>query len=48
MAVEQGQARIVGDEIEFHFLKTAEHHYVLDHAGGRLAADAHKFETVAM
>ena len=42
------RSRIVGDEIEFDFLETAEHHHVLDHAGGRLAADAHKFETVAV
>ena len=37
---------MVGDEIEFHFLETAEHHDVFDDAGRRFAADAHELETV--
>src|SRR5262249_33621539 len=48
MAVEQRQSRMIGDEIEFDFLKAADHDHILNDAGCRLAAHAHKLETVAV
>ena len=48
MTVEQRRSGIVGDEIEFDFLKAAQHHDILDHAGGRLAADPRQLEAVPM
>jgi hypothetical protein len=46
VTMEQRQSRMVGDEIEFDFLETAEHHDVFDDAGRVFAADAHELETV--
>src|SRR3974390_1267519 len=46
VAMEERLARIVGDEIEFNFLKAAQHHHVLDDASGWLAAEPDQFETV--
>ena len=40
MAVEEGQTWIVGDKVKFELLESPEHHHVLDHARGRLTADA--------
>ena len=48
VAVKECQSRIVGDEVEFEFLKSAQHDHVLDHASGRFACDARQFETVPM
>jgi len=36
------------DEVEFDLLEAAEHHDVLEDAGGRLAADPDEFEAVPM
>jgi len=46
--MKQGQSRIVGYEIEFDFLKAAEHYDILDDAGCGLAVHAHEFKTVAV
>src|SRR5512143_427368 len=46
VTVEEGHTWIVGDEIEFHFLKAAHRHHVLDDARGRLSANAYQFEAV--
>ena len=46
MTVEERQTRIVGNKVKFEFLESAQHHHVLDHARGRLAADAGQFEAV--
>src|SRR6516164_11463615 len=44
VAVKQRQPRIVGDEVKLKLLKSAQHDYVLDYSGGRLAGDARQFE----
>lgn len=41
VAMEERRPRIVGDKIEFHFLKATQHHDIFDDAGGRFAADAY-------
>jgi hypothetical protein len=46
MAVKQHRARIVGDKVELHFLKTTQHQNILYHTGGRFAADADQLEAV--
>src|SRR5579862_6984064 len=38
MTVEEGEAGIVGDEIDFHFLVAADHHHVFQDAGKRDAS----------
>ncbi len=48
MTVKQRKPRIVGDEIDFHFLIAAKHHYILHHAGSWLPGYSSQFETVAM
>src|SRR5262249_44442616 len=48
MAMEQRQSRMIGNEIKFDFLKAADHDHILNDAGCRLAAHAHKLETVAV
>ena len=48
VTVKEGTTRIVGDEVELERLKAAEHHHVLDHAGGGLAADTNKFKAMPM
>src|SRR5271165_6771662 len=48
VAVEERRTPVVGDEIELDLLKPAEHHDVLNDPGGRLAADAHQLEAVAV
>src|SRR5262249_5483570 len=41
VAVEKREARIVGNEVELYLLKAAEHDHILDHPGGRFAANPH-------
>ena len=48
VAVEEGEAGIVGEEFDFGFLVAAKHDNVFQDAGGGLAGDADKFETMAM
>jgi hypothetical protein len=46
VTVEERQPRIVGDEVKFQFLESAQHHHVLDHPRGRFTGDARQFEAV--
>ena len=46
MTMEKREARIVGGEINFRFLISAEHKNIFHHPGGRLAGDAGEFEGV--
>lgn len=48
MAVEEGEAGIVGDEIDFGLLVAAEHDDIFADAGGGDAGDLCEFEGVAM
>src|ERR1700674_498456 len=46
MAVKQGQARIVGDEIDFRFLIASQHYNVFENSRSGLSAQARQFEAV--
>ena len=48
VTMEKCHPRIVGDEVELELLKSAQHHHVFDHPGGRLAADARQLETMTV
>ena len=48
VAVEEGEAGVVGDEVDLDLLVAADHHNVLHDAGGRLAGDRCELEAVAM
>src|SRR5579872_1492235 len=48
VTVKQRHSGIVGHEVELDLLEAAEHHYILDHARRRLAADTHQLKTVPM
>src|SRR5215472_13229239 len=48
VAMEEAQARLIGGEIESHFLRAAEHRYVLDHAGRRHPDDAGDLKAVTV
>jgi hypothetical protein len=48
VAVEQGEAGIVGNEVDLGFLVSAHHHNVFHHAGGWLSGDPREFEAVPM
>jgi microcystin degradation protein MlrC len=47
-AMEEAQARLIGGEIESHFLGAAEHRYVLDHPGRRHPDDARDLKAVTV
>jgi len=48
MAVEEGEAGIVGDECNFGLLVAVEHKNIFEDTGGGFAGDADEFEAVAM
>src|SRR6516162_11191705 len=48
VAVEEAQARLIGGEVESHFLGAAEHRYVLDHPGRRHPDDARDLKAVTV
>ncbi len=48
VAVEEGEAGVVGDEIDLGFLIAADHDDIFDDAGGGLAGDLCEFEAVAV
>jgi hypothetical protein len=48
VAVKQREAGIVGDEVEFDFLVSAQHHHVFHHARCRQSGQAGRFEAVTM
>ena len=48
VAVEEGEAAIVGEEFDFSFLVAAEHDDIFEDAGGGDTGDADEFKTVAM
>ena len=48
VAVEEAQARLIGGEVESHFLGAAEHRYVLDHPGRRHPRDARDLKAVTV
>jgi hypothetical protein len=48
VAMEQGQAGIIRDEVHLDLLIAAQHHHVLHDTGRRLAGDPHQLETVAV
>jgi uncharacterized metal-binding protein len=48
MTVEQREAGIIRDKIDFHFLEAANHDNILDDAGCRLPCHTRQFETAAV
>jgi hypothetical protein len=44
--VKERVAGMIGDEIKFDLLKTAEHQHVLDYTGRRFAAHTHEFKAM--
>src|SRR5580704_2694237 len=48
MAVEQSEPGIISCKIQFHFLISAEHCYVFQHAGRGNSGDARELKTVAV
>ena len=48
MTMEQGEARIISDKIDFYFLETAEHDDVFHDAGGMFAGDLGYFKAVSV
>lgn len=48
MTMKECPPRVVRDKIKLRFLKSAQHHHILDHARGRLASDTRQLEAVAV